>query len=255
MRFKKSLTGSLVVVMLFCLFAKTSNAATFNFNKLYKGTGTSYGLNTQSITGINPISGTSIQFYQEGAQFSGNSINGVLTYYDNSNQKQTIYGNLNRQDKAGSVSQSFYFIVSNSTFTTFTGEAYLFIVPGKESVYTTGATVTTSSDPMASALNAVVNAMPTITVAGSFSAFSTCVATSSATQTLTVSATNLSANLSITAPSGFQISWSAGSGFASSLSVAPISNAVTSRTLYTRLTGVTAGSYYYRCIYGLYWFI
>jgi gliding motility-associated-like protein len=243
MRFKKSLIGSLLVVLFFGLFPKISEAATFNFNKLYKGTGTSYGLNTQSIIGISPISGTSIQFYQEGAQFSGNSINGILTYYDNNNQKQTIYGNLNRQDKSGSVSQSFYFIVSNSTFTTFTGEAYLFIVPGKESVYATGANVSTSSDPMAAALNAVVNAMPTITVSGSFSGYSTCVATPSATQTLTVSASNLSANLSISAPSGFEISWSPSSGFTNNLSVSPVSNAVSSRTLYVRLTGVTVGSY------------
>ncbi len=164
-RFTKTIVLSFLLV--FILVTNSATAATFNFNTLYKGAGSSYDLNTQSITGLSAVSGTSIQFFQEGTQFSGNSINGVLTYYDNNNQLITIYGNLNRQDKSGNDSQAFYFIESNAAYTSFTGEAYLFVVPGKESVYSAGATVTTSSDPMASALNAVVATLNSIKLSSS----------------------------------------------------------------------------------------
>jgi gliding motility-associated-like protein len=231
-----------MVLLFFSLLPTCVKAATYNFNKLYKGTGSAYGLNTQSITGINPISATSIQFFQNGAQFSGNSINGVLTYYDNTNQLKTIYGNLNRQDKSGSTSLSFYFIVSNSSFTTFTGEAYLFVVPGKESSYTTGATVTTSSDPVAAALNAVVASAPNITTVGTLNSFSTCIGISSSTQTLTVSGTSLTAPISIAVPLGYEVSSTSPSGgFSSTLTLAPTSGTVNATTLYLRLKGLNSG--------------
>ena len=184
------------------------NAATFSFNKLYKGTGTSYGLNTQSITGITPITGTSIQFYQAGAQFSGNSLNGVLTYYDNNNQLQTIYGNLNRQDKSGNNSRAFYFIVSNSSYTTFTGEAYLFIVPGYESVYTTGASVSTSSDPMDNALNAVVASINSITLSSASGTDSQTTCISTAITSITYTTTNATGATFSGLPTGVSGTWS-----------------------------------------------
>jgi gliding motility-associated-like protein len=207
MRLKKTGFKLLLLLLFISISPFITKAATFSFNKLYKGTGSSYGLNTQSIVGLSPIAGTSIQFYQAGAQFSGNSINGTLTYYDNNNQLQTIYGNLNRQDKSGNVSQSFYFIVSNAAYTSFTGEAYLFIVPGKESVYSTGATVTTSSDPMAAALNAVVASLNSISLSSASGTDGQTVCKSSAITNITYTTTGATGATFSGLPTGVTGSW------------------------------------------------
>jgi gliding motility-associated-like protein len=209
MRFKKTLNFKLILALLIGFAPIFASAATFSFNKLYKGTGTTYGLNTQSIVGLSAINGKSIQFFQAGAQFSGNSINGVLTYYDNNNVLKTIYGNLNRQDKSGSVSQAFYFIVSDAlNSSNFTGEAYLFIVPGKESLYTTGATVTTSSDPMASALNAVVASLNSINLSSASGTDAQSVCLSTAITSITYTTTGATGAIFSGLPTGVTGSWS-----------------------------------------------
>ncbi|MFM1929730.1 MAG: hypothetical protein RL387_1058 [Bacteroidota bacterium] len=154
MRFKKFFYYTFALLFFISLSTNSASAATFSFNKLYKGSGTSYDLNTQSILGINEISGTSIQFYQAGSQFSGNSINGVLTYYDNNSQLITIYGTLNRKDKTGNKTNSFYFLAStDATYTSYPGDAYLFVVPGSENLYSNTNNVSTSSDNVDASLN------------------------------------------------------------------------------------------------------
>jgi hypothetical protein len=50
-----------------------------------------------------------------------------------------------------------------------------------------------------------------------------------------MSGANLSTNVTVTAPSGFEVSTSSGSGFASSVTVAPSSGTVGSTTIYVRL--------------------
>ncbi|OFY92969.1 MAG: hypothetical protein A2491_04670 [Bacteroidetes bacterium RIFOXYC12_FULL_35_7] len=69
----------------------------------------------------------------------------------------------------------------------------------------------------------------------------------SANQTYTLSASGLSpasGNIVVTAPSGFEVSTSSGSGYASSINVAYASNALSNTTIYTRLTaGSSAGTY------------
>ena len=97
-----------ILFILSVFFLNNVYSATFNFNTLYKGTGTSYTINTNSISNLISISGSNFQFYQDGSQFSGNSLNGILTYTNSSGNTITIYGNLNRRAKSGSVSESFY---------------------------------------------------------------------------------------------------------------------------------------------------
>ncbi len=61
---------------------------------------------------------------------------------------------------------------------------------------------------------------PTITTSGTLSNFgSVCTSTNSSEQTFTVSADNLTANVTVTAPTGFQVSTTSGSGFGSSVSL------------------------------------
>jgi hypothetical protein len=87
---------------------------------------------------------------------------------------------------------------------------------------------------------------PTITVyPDTFGgAFSTTYGTASSPQTFTVSGSALSANLVVTAPTGFEISRSSGSGFAESLNLAATSGSVAPTTIYVRLKATAAaGSY------------
>jgi len=74
--------------------------------------------------------------------------------------------------------------------------------------------------------------------------FNACFPNPSLTQSFAVSAVGLIDNLSITAPTGFEISLNTSSGFASSLSLSPISGNVTNTTIYVRLSASDAvGTY------------
>jgi gliding motility-associated-like protein len=77
---------------------------------------------------------------------------------------------------------------------------------------------------------------PSISTGGSFgSAFSTCLGIASSNQTFTVSGTLLTANLVITAPSGYEVSLN-GTGYLGSVSISPSSGTVSTTTIYVRLT-------------------
>ena len=154
------------------LFTCQLNAATLYFNKVYKASGVNYTINTQSLTSISGISGTSFNFTSAiptATTFnSGNNENGILSYINSSGQKISIYGTISRQDKSGSTTLGVNFITTDSNYVVSgTAEAYVLVVPGKEASYANGNTVTTSSDPIDSVLNAVLttqSSSPIITV-------------------------------------------------------------------------------------------
>ncbi len=78
----------------------------------------------------------------------------------------------------------------------------------------------------------------------SLSGFSTCAGTVSAAQTTSVSGTGLSANITLTAPTGYEISLSSGSGYASTLTLTQSGGVVNATTIYVRLNSIaTAGTY------------
>ena len=88
-------------------------------------------------------------------------------------------------------------------------------------------------------------ATPTITVSSGSTTFTNVpVNSTSANQSYTVSGLHLIANLTLTAPAGFEISTAAGSGFGSSITLSPSSGTVPSTTIYVRFkpTAVTAYS-------------
>ncbi len=92
----------------------------------------------------------------------------------------------------------------------------------------------------------VVSATPTPTITVDASGLSTFVAavnTISPEQTYTLQGINLTAGITVTAPTNFQVSLTTGSGFGSSV-VAPQSSGSVSTTVYVRLNpGSTAGPY------------
>jgi len=107
---------------------------------------------------------------------------------------------------------------------------------------TTAVVLTATDTP----LNAGCNAAPTATITAtptSLTAFSTVVGTPSATQTVTVGGTTLTAGLVVTAPAGYEVSLSTTTGFAASVTVAQTSGTAASTPVYVRLTGTTTGSF------------
>ena len=86
-------------------------------------------------------------------------------------------------------------------------------------------------------------ATPTVNVTGSaFNAFSTTAGTPSAAQTVSVSGSSLTGNVTITPPAGYQVS-SDGITFSSSVSLTPVSGSVAATTISVRLSGASAGSF------------
>ena len=84
---------------------------------------------------------------------------------------------------------------------------------------------------------------PTVNVTGSaFNAFSTTAGTPSAAQTVIVGGSNLTGAVTITPPTGFEVS-SDGTTFSSSVSLTPVSGSVAGTTISVRLSGSSAGSF------------
>ena len=86
----------------------------------------------------------------------------------------------------------------------------------------------------------VIAQVPSITTTGSLSSFSKCVGSASNAQTLAVNGSNLTANISIAALTGFEYSTD-GTTYASTLTLAQSSGTVSS-TVYVRLTAASSGS-------------
>jgi len=89
-----------------------------------------------------------------------------------------------------------------------------------------------------------VTANPAISVIGTLSSRSASYGTASTAASFSVSGGFLSGNLSVSAPSGFEISTSSGSGYGSSLNLGATSGTVSSTTIYVRLAATTAAGTY-----------
>ncbi|MEI8099344.1 MAG: hypothetical protein WCG74_10940, partial [Sediminibacterium sp.] len=84
------------------------------------------------------------------------------------------------------------------------------------------------------------NTQPRITTTGTLNAFTTCANTASSTQSFSVSGVYLSTNITITAPTGFEVSTSPSSGFATSATLTPSGDIVSSTTIYVRLASANS---------------
>ncbi|GAB2874021.1 beta strand repeat-containing protein [Hymenobacter ruber] len=107
----------------------------------------------------------------------------------------------------------------------------------------TAAVVLTATD---TPLNAGCNSAATATITGtpaSLTAFTTVVGTPSATQTITVGGTSLTADIVVTAPAGYEVSLSATTGFAATVTVPQTSGTAANTPVYVRLTGAATGTF------------
>ena len=107
--------------------------------------------------------------------------------------------------------------------------------------YTVVATITntsgyTLSDSTSNELVISQVGVPTVTNSvSSLNSMSTCTGTPSASSSFTVSGSNLTSNVTVTAPSGYEVSLSSGSGFASSVSITA-SGTLAVTNVYARLS-------------------
>jgi len=85
---------------------------------------------------------------------------------------------------------------------------------------------------------------PSINTTGTSNALSTALGSASAPTTFSASGANLTANITVTAPSGFEISTTSGSGYASSLTLTQIGGSVAATTIYVRLAAADAAGTY-----------
>ncbi|HMO33450.1 MAG TPA: DUF5018 domain-containing protein [Lacibacter sp.] len=93
---------------------------------------------------------------------------------------------------------------------------------------------------------AIAGSAPTISATGTLAAFSQVTGSPSAAQTYTLSAANLSGNLTVTPPAGFEISADNGITWFTNtnpLSISPVAGTVSSRSIQVRLNAATSGSY------------
>ncbi|MFM1947279.1 MAG: hypothetical protein RL207_1562, partial [Bacteroidota bacterium] len=87
-------------------------------------------------------------------------------------------------------------------------------------------------------ITVISNASLTIN-SSSISNFASCLGTASAAQTFTVSGSNLTSNVTVTAPTGYEVSLSSGSGYASSISITA-SGTLNATTVYLRLANTAS---------------
>ena len=80
---------------------------------------------------------------------------------------------------------------------------------------------------------------PVITTSGSLSAFSNCEGTASSAQSFNVSGQYLTNDITVSAPTSFEVSKSSGSGYASSITFARANGSVASSAVYVRVASGT----------------
>lgn len=88
----------------------------------------------------------------------------------------------------------------------------------------------------------IYGAIPTILTTGTTTAFTSCAGVVSTAQNFTVSGSGLTANITVTAPTGFEVSLTAGSGYASSITLTQTSGTVATTTVYVRLSTTATGT-------------
>ncbi|HSF44399.1 MAG TPA: hypothetical protein VLA58_00265, partial [Chitinophagaceae bacterium] len=218
-----------------------ADAAEIYTNVAYKGIGTSYNANTQSID-ISPatlVAGTNFSFISldpADPLFYGNNVPGYLKYRDASGQLVSIKGMVSRAVKSGNTGQGAYFFVLDPVTDLPTGEAYLLVFPGFENIFVGGGTFNSASSGVSDVLNVVLLESPRINVSGTLTAVAGCGGQASTPQSLVVDGANLLGNINITAPTGYEISLSSGSGYTNAISLTPVTGTVPATTIYVRLS-------------------
>lgn len=154
-----SIIRNILLCLFLLVFSASSKAATIYFNDIFQGTGSSYTTSTSSINSIIYMTGVGFRFTSTNPGdvtfiANGNDVSGTLEYTNSSGVTISLTGVISRQDKVGNTTKGLYFVVSPTP-----NNAYLLVIPGYS--YTAGVNVSTSSDPIESAMNEVLTAQQT----------------------------------------------------------------------------------------------
>ncbi len=250
------------------MFGILPNSSISPINFTYGGSST-YTINSLSDLGFKKI-GANLTF-TDGSNVSGNAAtsgllndlnayltatqglrpNGpvTVTSQTTSNTTPTITGTATLQ--SGEVLSV---TVNNVVYTTanglvISGNTWSLPIPTALSVgtYTVVATITntsgyTLSDSTSNELVISQVGVPTVTISvSSLNLMSTCTGTPSASNSFTVSGSNLTSNITVTAPTGYEVSLSSGSGFGSSVSITA-SGTLAATTVYVRMASTATGT-------------
>ncbi|MEI8205078.1 MAG: carbohydrate binding domain-containing protein, partial [Bacteroidota bacterium] len=90
----------------------------------------------------------------------------------------------------------------------------------------------------------VANFVALLTVTGTLNSFSTTYGTASAAQSFTVAGSNLSSDIIVTPPTGFEVSLTSGSGYSTSVTLAQLSGSVSTTSVYVRLKATAPAATY-----------
>ncbi|TBX68333.1 hypothetical protein EZL74_08460 [Flavobacterium silvisoli] len=186
---------------------------------------------TPTVPTVNSPSGTSLHVA------IGNDTNSVITTYAIYETSTGTYVQTNGTLGATAVYQSATAWGTKTVTGLVPTTTYTFKTFAKN-----GDGYVTAASPSANGTTLVV---PTITTSGTLSALTTVYGTVSSYTSFTVGASNLTDNLIITAPTGFEISKTVGgaTGYAFSQTLNPSSGTINTTTIYVRLSGNAYGIY------------
>jgi hypothetical protein len=209
---------------------------TVYFNELYLLTPANGNSYTATL-----ISGQNFRFVGSvaGASFtsSGNNVAGSIIYINSSgNQVSLTNGLLDGVGPSGGTKEFFRFTVG--------GVIYVLINPKFDSSYSASYSFGFNSSSPLTEINSFLTTQVTLTATANLSGFSSCFGFNSPEQSFTISGSNLTSSITVTAPTGYEVSFTSGSSFSNSISKAPTSSVVSNTTVYIRLKSSNAsGSY------------
>lgn len=232
-------------LVLLCLFWGMEGYAqlpTVYFNEIYPGTTSN---NNISIT--TQVSGQNFRFVGNSAGSNGifvdssGMVPGKLIYVSSSGSNIIYSGVLNLRDTRGS-NDIYGFVFEEKT----PGTAKFYVTNPVYDASISGNTngINVDNGNITSTLNTMRNNQVVLISNYFVSNFSTCLSTSSAVQTFTISGEKLASNVTVTAPSNFEVSTSQTGTYTSSITFTPSSGTLSISTVYLRLKSLgTTGSY------------
>ena len=224
------------------VFTHSRTGLTANTAYTYRGyatntAGTGYSADgTFTTLPLAPTVGTGNSITASGftANWSHPTMGSASYTYTVEVDDDNAFGSINATSSSISSSSTSQAITGLAAGTTYYYRVKAVNAQGSSDWSTTSAEITTS-----------VASTPTITTSGTLSAVNTTYGTASASPTnFSVSGSALTNDITITPPSGFEVSTAMGSGYNTSLTLAQSSGSVASTTIYLRLAATTAvGSY------------
>lgn len=217
---------------------------TVYFNKLFSATGSGYTTSSNSITVGTQTIGQNFRFVGaiSGSTYTGNgnNVDGSIVYTNAAGSLITLAnGKISSVGpSSGGIRKYFNFFISAS-------EVYILVNPKYDADVPGSASYQFNASSPITELNSFVTGQTTVTTVANLSGFTSCYGSASNAQTFTISGSNLSSNISVTAPTGFEVSLSAASGYSSSISLTKGSGtSINTTTVYVRmLASNAAGSY------------